>query len=131
MLPMNKLFLLVCAVLASLLLVGCWFVGDVEKVYGRYVYEDEAGRFEIELKRDMSYVETIQYAGKTSVKTGKWIWIVSRDGEGLVSFSDFVVVDIKGKDFCRYTSMGVERWFGRTVLVAGADPEIHFVRQRD
>lgn len=123
---------LVVLTLMFAILGGCGDISAIEEIYGKYVLQKPEATIELELRRDMTYVESIRFTnGQVVVITGKWFWTVT-EGEGMVHLNGFGDVEggLKPNSVRTiHTGKPAEKWFGKTYLVVNDDCGLRFERK--
>jgi len=121
---------LLCIVL--MLATGCTEVSSVDQVFGRYVLQISEAIIELELRTDMTYVETIRFkSGQTVEAKGRWKWVNIAE-EWNVEMYDFAVVHETlepGKIEHREVHFATYRRFGRMSLFVNEDLGLYFERR--
>lgn len=119
---------------SPMFMAECGHISAIEEIYGTYVLHKPEATIELELRRDMTYVESIRFSdGQAVIIEGKWFWTVI-EGEGTVHMNGFgdVEEELKPDLIPRIdTGKPALKWFGKMYLVVNDDYGLRFKRKTD
>jgi hypothetical protein len=103
--------------------IGCSEPITATEVFGRYFLRKPGATVELDLNRDMTYLETIRFdSGQNVAITGKWFFVAA-DGSVSLNGAAELAIPLYPEHIRRIdTGMeGMRWWFGRMHLTAYVD----------